>query len=198
LLNEGLCREECPISMIPGKDGITCESCQKPCQKCEETVDQCKSCDLLSKFGYLYGFKCLEECPNGHLPSLEDGSTCELVTEEIVPFVFLSLCFVVILIIGASKLFCMKKLHYKNTLIALLTVICQANWFYLVYLTVKDNMWQSTVVLLYGISSNYILNALFFCLYWKVMRQDKYYMQWREGKTRWECLLVLAALLTSF
>jgi hypothetical protein len=59
-------------------------------------------------------------------------------------------------------------------------------------------MWQSTVVLLYGLSSSYLLNALFFCLYWKVMRQDKYYMQWREGKAKWECLLVMAALLTSF
>ena len=100
------------------------------------------------------------------------------------------------MLIGASK-FCLKKLHYKNTLIALLTIICKANWLFIVYLTIKDKMWQSAVVLLYGLACSYILNALFFCLYWKVMRQDKYYNQWRE-KAKWEGLLVAFALLTSF
>ena len=58
-------------------------------------------------------------------------------------------------------------------------------------------MWQSAVVLLYGLTCSYILNGLFFCLYWRVMRQDKYYNQWRQ-KTKWEGILVALALLTSF
>lgn len=68
----------------------------------------------------------------------------------------------------------------------------------MIYLTVKDHMWQSTVVLLYGLCSSYILNAIFFCLYLKVMRQDEYYNKWRETRVKRETVLVIAALLTSF
>ena len=139
----------------------------------------------------------MDECPQGYATSLLDGSTCELISEDVVPFVFMMTAFLASFIIGASKL-CMKRLHYKNTLIAVITVISKANWIFLVYLTVKENMWQSAVVLLYGLGCSYLLNALFFCLYWKVMRQDKYYMQYREEKKKSECLLVFLALITSF
>lgn len=69
---------------------------------------------------------------------------------------------------------------------------------FLLYLTVKDNMWQSSVVLLYGITSSYILNAIFFCLYKSVMRKDEYYNRWRDERKRKETCLVILALITSF
>jgi hypothetical protein len=58
-------------------------------------------------------------------------------------------------------------------------------------------MWQSAVILLYGLTCSYILNMLFFCLYWKVMRKDSYYGKWRET-AKWEPILVFFALITSF
>jgi hypothetical protein len=126
-----------------------------------------------------------------------DGFTCVLVTEDVVPFVFLIVAFVASLGIGIAKLF-KTNIHYKNTQIAVISAISLANWFLLIYLTVKDVMWQSTVVLLYGILSSYILNAIFFCLYLKVMRQDEFYNKWRDQRKTRETILVIAALLTSF
>ena len=55
---------------------------------------------------------------------------------------------------------------------ALIAVICLGNWWFLLYLTIKDRMWQSAVVLIYGIVSSYVLNAIFFCLYWKIIRHE--------------------------
>ena len=104
--------------------------------------------------------------------------------------------FMVAMGIGVAKLF--TKIHYKNTLIGVLSVICLGNWIFLLYLTVKDNQWQSSVVLLYGIASSYILNFIFFCLYLKVMREDEYYNKWREKRIVGETILVVWALLTSF
>jgi hypothetical protein len=159
-------------------------------------VDQCTSCDLNSRLPYLYGYRCLESCPRGFYPSFLDGSTCNLISEDVVPFVFLSITLLVIFLITCSKL-CNFGIHAKNTQIALITIICKANWFFLLYLTWKDEMWQSAVVLLYGLTSSYILNLLFFCLYWKVMRKDSYYGKWRESAP-WEPILVFFAILTSF
>jgi hypothetical protein len=88
----------------------------------------------------LYGFKCVEACPSGYAPSVEDGFTCELVTEDVVPFVFLIFAFIASMGIGVAKIF-KTNIHYKNTQIGVLSSICLANWLFLVYLTVKDNMW---------------------------------------------------------
>ena len=128
---------------------------------------------------------------------VEDGSTCELVMEDVVPFVFLMLAVAAMLAIGIAKMF-RKKLHYKNTLIGILTVVCLCNWVFLLYLTVKKNHWQSSVILIYALAASYVLNLIFFCLYWNVMRQDEYYSHWRESRQTRETVLVIFALLTSF
>jgi len=155
--------------MIPSKDAKTCVNCELPCKECTETVDQCSSCDQNSDLSFLYGFTCLEVCPNGYSPSVTDGLTCVLVKEDVVPFVFLIMAFMASMGIGIAKIF-KTNIHYKNTQIGVISAICLANWIFLAYLTIKDNMWQSTVVLLYGLLSSYILNAIFFCLYLSVMR----------------------------
>ena len=93
---------------------------------------------------------------------------------------------------------CKSKLHFKNTLIGIQSSICLGNWILLLYLTHKDNHWESFVVLVYGITSSYILNFVFFGLYFRVMRKDEYYCKWREGRIWQERMLVAAALLTSF
>ena len=195
--SNGTCSETCPISMIPSKDGLSCVECEAPCKQCVQTVDQCSSCDLNSDLPYLYGYKCLKQCPDGYAPMVKDGQTCELIMEDVVPFVFLLLAILVALSIGIAKLF-KKKLQYKNTLIAIITVVCLGNWIFLLYLTVKDHMWQSSVVLAYALASSYLLNLIFFCLYVKVMRQDQYYMKWRSERVKRETTLVIFALLTSF
>jgi len=145
----------------------------------------------------LYGFKCLEKCPSGYAPSVVDGFTCELVTEDVIPFIFLIISGIASLGIGIAKIF-KTNIQYKNTQIGVISAISLSNWLFLIYLTVKDNMWQSTVVLLYGLVSSYILNAIFFCLYLVVMRQDEYYNRWREQRKIRETILVISALLTSF
>lgn len=99
--------------------------------------------------------------------------------------------------IGIAKLF-KKNIHFKNTQIAIISSICLGNWIFLLYLTIKDNQFQSTVVLCYGILSSYILNFIFFCLYKEVMRNDEYYMKWRQDRVKRETVLVISAVLTSF
>lgn len=146
----------------------------------------------------MFGYACIKECPPNYGPGIEDGFTCELIKEDVVPFVFLILASIASLGIGIAKIFKKEKIHYKNTQIGVISAICLANWIYLIYLTVKDNMWQSTVVLLYGICSSYILNGIFFCLYRSVMRNDEYYNKWRSTRIKRETCLVIAALLTSF
>ena len=123
--------------------------------------------------------------------------TCELISEDVIPFVFLLIAFLVSMIIGVLKLF-KTKIHYKNTLIGCITVVCQANWIFLIYLTVKDQMWQSAVVILYAVSSSYLLNLFFFCQYWKYMRKDKYYNDWRDQHKCHEILVVFFSMITSF
>jgi len=131
------------------------------------------------------------------MASVTDGFTCEKVEEDVVPFVFLIIALLASLGIGIAKLF-KKNIHYKNTQIGVLSAICLVNWIFLLYLTVKEHMWQSTVVLLYGLISSYVLNAIFFCLYLKVMLQDPYYNEWRNQRLVREKILVVSALLTSF
>lgn len=100
--------------MIPSPDLKFCKQCMPPCKECEGTVDQCLSCDQTSKFKFLFGFTCLEECPHNYSPTGSDGYTCELVKEDVVPFVFLLLAFLASLGIGIAKIF-KRKIHYKNT-----------------------------------------------------------------------------------
>lgn len=130
-------------------------------------------------------------------PSDKDGFTCVLIQEDVVPFVFLILTGFSIMGIGIAKLF-KKNIHFKNTQIAIISSICLGNWIFLLYLTIKDNQFQSTVVLCYGILSSYILNFIFFCLYKEVMRNDEYYMKWRQDRVKRETVLVISAVLTSF
>lgn len=121
------------------------------------------------------------------------------VAEDVVPFVFLILGVLVSLGVGAAKLGCRgTKIHYKNTLIGLLSMVALGNWMFLLYLTVKSSNWQSAVILSFALSCSYILNLLFFCLYVKVMREDAYYEHWRQGRSKSECVLVTLALLTTF
>jgi hypothetical protein len=183
--------------MLPSKDGLSCTECQAPCQECVGTADQCTNCDPKSGKSFLYGYRCLTKCPGGYATSAKDGFTCHRIQEDVVPFVFLLIAFVASLSIGVAKVF-KKNIHYKNTQIAIITSICLANWLFLMFLTVKEDMWQSSAVLMYGLTSSYILNAIFFCLYLSVMRQDEYYNKWRETRKFWETLLVVCALLSSF
>jgi len=183
--------------MLPSKDGLSCIECEAPCQECVGTADQCTNCDPKSGKSFLYGYKCLTKCPGGYATSAKDGFTCQRIQEDVVPFVFLLIAFVASLSIGVAKVF-KKNIHYKNTQIAIITSICLANWLFLMSLTVKEDMWQSSAVLLYGLASSYILNAIFFCLYLSVMRQDEYYNKWRETRKCQETLLVVCALLSSF
>lgn len=183
--------------MLPSKDGLSCINCQAPCLECKGTADQCTNCDPKSGKPFLYGYKCLQKCPRGYATSDKDGSTCERIQEDVIPFVFLLMAFIASLCVGVAKVY-KKSIHYKNTLIAIISSICLANWLFLIYLTVKEDMWQSSIVLLYGLASSYILNAIFFCLYLSVMRKDEYYNRWRETRKCKETTLVVCALLSSF
>ena len=89
-------------------------------------------------------------------------------------------------------------MHFKNTLIGLLSAISVGNWLFLWYLTRKDGHMESLLVLAYGVVSSYILNLVFFCLYLGLLRQDEYYNKWREQRVKSECALVASALFTSF
>ena len=110
---------------------------------------------------------------------------------------FLIITFIAIMAVGIAKV-CGRKVHFKNTLIGVLSAISLANWIFLLYLTLKDGHVQSSVVLIYGVVSSYILNTIFFCLYLRVMREDEYYNRWREARVKQETVLVVSALLTSF
>lgn len=77
-------------------------------------MDQCTSCDQSSGLSYLYGYKCVEACPSGYAANVSDGQTCELIQEDVIPFVFLILSFIVSLAIGIAKIF-KTNIHYKNT-----------------------------------------------------------------------------------
>ena len=83
-------------------------------------------------------------------------------------------------------------------LIAIISAISLANWMFLLYLAVKEEMTESAIVLIYVIASSYILNIIFCCLYLNVMREDEYYDEWREERIKSEQTLVIMALLTSF
>jgi len=190
--------------MIASPDRRYCVDCKKPCLACAETADKCTKCDLSteSKAPFLYGFQCLAKCPDRYFGELPNSSTCQLVKEDVVPFVFLVTAFVVAMTVGILKLcsikICTKKMHYKNTIIALISVVCQGNWLYVLYLAVTGKYWQSSVILLFGIGCSYVLNLVFFFLYLKVMRHDEYYDRWRQGRKVREGVLVALALLTSF
>lgn len=126
--------------MIATPSGQECEACDKPCLECGGTKDKCTSCDSTGSRPFLYGAKCLEKCPTGYFALLPDSQTCQLIQEDVVPFVFLMVAFAAVLIIGALKL-CSVKMHFKNTLLAVLSVICLAEWIYLLYLTIRDSHW---------------------------------------------------------
>jgi len=76
----------------------------------------------------------------------------------------------VILAVATARCWRGQRLHFKNTVIAMLSAISLGNWIYLLYLAFKDNLLSSSVVLIYAIASSYILNAIFFYLYLNVMR----------------------------
>ena len=82
----------------------------------------------------------MERCPNKYSPSVTDGYTCVLVSEDVVPFVFLFLCLIACMIVGIAKII-KPELHYKNTTIGIISSICVLNWFFMIYLTIKDKMW---------------------------------------------------------
>lgn len=104
---------------------------------------------------------------------------CVLAQEDVVPFVSMIVAFLAVLIIGFLKLF-KYKLNFKNSLIAIVTPICLGQWIYLLYLTGKDAAWQSTVILGFGLSCNYLLNGIFFCLYMKVICPNQQFIDWQE------------------
>lgn len=58
----------------------------------------------------------MDGCPDGYMASVKDGQTCELIQEEVVPFVFLAISLISVMVIGTIKV-CGKKVHLKNTLI---------------------------------------------------------------------------------
>jgi hypothetical protein len=102
---------------------------------------------------------------------VKDGQTCELVSEGVIPFVFLIVAFASILGIGAAKA-CKIQIHFKNTVIAITSCICKAEWILLLVLSIKDQHSQSTVILIFVLAASYILNLIFFILFLKVMRKD--------------------------
>lgn len=190
--------------MIANPDKTTCIPCKKPCLSCTGTADRCSKCDqsAASKAPFLYGYQCLAKCPDRYFGELPNSSTCQLVQEDVIPFVFFVVAFLVAMAVGIVKLcsikVCTKKMHYKNTIIALISVVCQGNWLYVLYLAIEGSYWQSSVILLFGIGCSYVLNLVFFFLYLKVMRHDEYYDRWRQDRKLSEGILVTAALLTSF
>lgn len=171
--------------MIANPDNTICIPCKKPCLSCIDTADKCTKCDLSagSEAPFLYGHQCLAQCPDRYFGELPDASVCQLVDEDVIPFTFFVSAFIVAMIIGIMKLCSVKlwtrKMHYKNTMIAVISVLSQGNWLYVLYLAIVGEYWQSSVILLFGITCSYILNLVFFFLYLKVMRHDEYYDRWR-------------------
>ena len=171
--------------MIASPDGTECIPCKKPCLSCSGTADKCTKCDLSasSTAPFLFGNQCLEKCPDRYFGELPDASVCVLVQEDVIPFTFFISAFIVAMCVGVMKLCSVKlwtkKMHYKNTIIALISVLCQGNWMYVLYLAIIGEYWQSSVILIFGLSCSYILNLVFFFLYLKVMRKDQYYDTWR-------------------
>lgn len=160
-------------------------------------MDACTSCYTNGNLPFLYGQSCIDSCPDGHIPSILDGQTCVLIVEDVTPFVFLMLSAGVVLAIGVAKL-CRQEVHFKNTLIGILTTVCKANWVWILVLLIKEGHSQSSVILGYAIGASYLLNLVFFLLYLKIMRKDAFYTAWRNTKKTRETILVFAALLTSF
>ena len=130
--------------------------------------------------------------------SSEDNSTCMAVVESKVPFVFLIISLFAAFGIGIAKLLFNKSIHYKSTLIAIVSQCSLANWYYLLYLAEREQLWESSVVLLYGIGFVYLLNAIFFYKYWTVMREDEYYHKWRDNNVVKEAVLVFFSCVLSF
>jgi len=168
--------------------------CQAPCKECAESVSECTACFESSLLPFLYEYACVEECPQGY--TADDDQICE--EEVVVPFIFLGISFLVVVMICCAKSSLGYKVQYKNMLIAIISSISLANWMFLLYLAVKEEMTESAMVLIYVIASSYILNIIFCCLYLNVMREDEYYNRWREERIKSEQILVILALLTSF
>lgn len=47
--------------------------------------------------------------------------------------------------------------------------------FFLQYLTIKDNHWQSSAILWFGLVCNYVLNGAFFCMYSTIVKKSRGY-----------------------
>ena len=138
-LHDGVCLETCPVTML-GLDDGTCGPCELPCQSCAVTTDKCTSCYSLGEYRFLYGQTCRESCPQGYFAELPDSMTCERRAEDTVPFVFLAVATIAILLVGIYKV-CGGQVHLKNAIIAVLSPICVAEMLFLLYLTVKDAHW---------------------------------------------------------
>eukprot|EP00347_Sterkiella_histriomuscorum_P022421 403338550 len=124
----------------PTAQVVNCERCSDNCLECESTVDQCKSCNQNSNYKILIGKKCASSCPSGYEINYSTYS-CIQVAEQIVPFPFLGLSMLSILVIGAIKICCIK-LNYKDTCIGICSIFLVLNWFYLYYLILKDEHCQ--------------------------------------------------------
>ena len=85
--------------MLANDDG-TCTACEEPCLSCSVTTDKCSDCYSLGRFPYLYGQTCLEACPQGYFADLPDSTTCERRAEDTLPFIFLSIAIIAVLLVG--------------------------------------------------------------------------------------------------
>jgi hypothetical protein len=72
----------------------------------------------------MYGTKCVSKCPAGYSGSFLNPYHCEITKEQIIPFVFLAAIILISLIIGIVKLCKKDDFHFKNTLIAIVSVVC--------------------------------------------------------------------------
>ena len=120
------------------------------------------------------------------------------VVESKVPFIFLIISLFAAFGIGIAKLLFNKSIHYKSTLIAIVSQCSLSNWFSLLYLAEREQLWESSVVLLYGIGFVYLLNSVFFYKYCTVMREDEYYHTWRQNNVAKEAVLVFFSCVLSF
>lgn len=78
------CLAVCPSGYYQDLDD-TCKECLSPCATCEDSENRCLSC-ISSPYRILYGYSCVESCPRFYT---DNNQKCELLTESVIPFMFL-------------------------------------------------------------------------------------------------------------
>ncbi|CAI2382006.1 unnamed protein product [Moneuplotes crassus] len=176
------CVNSCPNGYFKDSDQ-SCQPCKSPCLTCENSASECLSC-IKDPYKVLYGFSCLDSCPRFYT---DDNQKCELLTESLIPFLFLIIwaCFVLLLIF--LKVMRSHTLFF-STLVGWTCFVLSFLWILVdIYLfaeefTVTALIFMTSIVILYSI------NIIWCVSYYRsfIKKKDAFYFKYSQSFTKTE------------